>query len=134
MDTKEVVFLSFIILFFDKKTASLVDKSTPCSGIKLMPNQQLADEPHTPIIRSVYSLFRDNICGVDLADMQLISKCNKEIRFLLCVFDIFTKYAWLIPLKVKEGVAIVNAFQRMSDDLKRKSYKIWVDKGSEFYN
>ena len=99
-----------------------------------MPNQQLADEPHTPIIRSVYSLFRDNICGVDLADMQLISKCNKEIRFLLCVFDIFTKYAWLIPLKVKEGVAIVNAFQRMSDDLKRKSYKIWVDKGSEFYN
>ena len=56
--------------------------------------------------------------------MQLISKCNKEIRFLLCVFDIFTKYAWLVLLKVKEGVAIVNAFQRMSDDLKRKSYKI----------
>ena len=99
-----------------------------------MPNQQLADEPHTPIIRNVYSLFRDNICVVDLADIKLISKCNKEIRFLFCVFDIFTKYAWLVPLKVKEGVAIVNAFQKMLHDLKRKSYKIWVDKGSEFYN
>ena len=66
--------------------------------------------------------------------MQLISKCNKGIRFLLCVVDIFSKYDWIVPLKDKKGVSIVNAFQKILDDLTRKPNKIWVDKGSEFYN
>ena len=52
--------------------------------------------------RTVYSSFRDNIWGVDLADMQLLSKFNKGFRFLLCVIDIFSKYAWVIPLKDKK--------------------------------
>ena len=43
--------------------------------------------------------------------MQLISKFNKAFRFLLCVIDIFSKYAWVVPLKDKKGVSIVNAFQ-----------------------
>ena len=64
--------------------------------------------------------------------MQLISKCNKEIRVLLFVIDIFGKYAWLVPLKDKNCVTIVNAFQQVLDDSKRKPNKIWVDKGSEF--
>ena len=46
----------------------------------------------------MHSLFRDIILGVDLADMQLLSKFNKGFRFLLCVIDIFRKYAWVIPL------------------------------------
>ena len=54
-----------------------------------------------PKRRKVYSLFKDNIWCVDLADMQLLSKCNKGIRFLLCVIDIFNKYAWVAPLKDK---------------------------------
>ena len=62
--------------------------------------------------------------------MQLISKFNKGFRFLLCVIDIFSKYAWVIPLKDKKGVTIVNAFQKILDDSKRKPNKIWVDKGS----
>ena len=66
--------------------------------------------------------------------MQLISKFNKGFRFLLCVIDIFSKYAWLVPLKDKKGVSIVNAFQKILDKSARKSNKIWVDKGSEFYN
>ena len=68
--------------------------------------------------------------------MQLISKCNKGFRFLLCscVIDSYSKYAWVLPLKDKKGVIIVNAFQKIIDDSKRKSNKIWVDKGSEFYN
>ena len=49
--------------------------------------------------------------GADLADMQLISKFNKGFRFLLCVIDIFSKYAWVVPLKEKKGVSIVNAFR-----------------------
>ena len=50
----------------------------------------------------VYSGFNDNIWGADLADMQLISKFNKGFRFLLCVIDIFSKYAWVVPLKDKK--------------------------------
>ena len=66
--------------------------------------------------------------------MQLISKFNKGFRFLLCVIDIFSKYAWVVPLKDKKGVSIVNTFQKILDDSNRKPNKIWVDKGSEFYN
>ena len=73
--------------------------------------------------------------GADLADIQLTSKFNKGFRFLLCVIDIFSKYAWVIPLKDKKGVSIVNAFQKILDMPKRrKPNKIWVDKRSEFYN
>ena len=66
--------------------------------------------------------------------MQLISKFNKGFKFLLCVIDIFSKYAWVVPLKDKKGVSIVDAFQKILDDSNRKPNKIWVDKGSEFYN
>ena len=65
--------------------------------------------------------------------MKLISKFNKGFRFLLCVIDIFSKYAWVFPLKDKKGVSIVDAFQKILDDSNRKTNKIWVDKGSEFY-
>ena len=66
--------------------------------------------------------------------MQLISKFNKEFRFLLCVIEIFSKYAWVVPLKDKKGVSIVDAFQKILDNSNRKPNKIWVDKGSKFYN
>ena len=66
--------------------------------------------------------------------MQLISKFNKGFRFLLCVIDIFSKYAWVVPLKDKKGVSIVNAFQKILDDTNRKPNIIWVDIRSEFYN
>ena len=66
--------------------------------------------------------------------MQLISKFNKGFRFLLSVIDIFSKYAWVISLKDKKGISIVDAYQKILDDSNRKSNKIWVAKGSEFYN
>ena len=66
--------------------------------------------------------------------MQLITKFNKAFRFLLCAIDIFSKYAWVVTLKDKKGVSIVNAFRSISKDSNRKPNKIWVDKGSEFYN
>ena len=123
---------SMVYKFFDKKSQG--------SGLaNNNENIQLADELHKPVIRKfkkrkVYSSFKDNIWCADLADMQLLSKFNKGFRFLLCVIDIFSKYAWVIPLKDKKGVSIVNAFQKILDDSKRKPNKIWVDKGSEFYN
>ena len=119
--------------FFDKKS-----KSTSVN-IPLEFNEKLAKELHKPIIRKfkkrkVYSGFKDNIWGADLADMQLISKFNKGFRFLLCVIDIFSKYAWVVPLKDKKGITIINAFQKILKESNRKPNKIWVDKGSEFYN
>ena len=102
-------------------------------------NLQLAEELCKPIIRKfkkekVYSGFRDNIWGADLVDVQLISKFNKGYRFLLCVIDIFSKYAWVIFLKDKKGVSIANASQKILKDSNRKPNKIWVHRGSEFYN
>ena len=115
--------------------------------MEVKPNEKLSEELHKPITRKflkrmVYSRFKDNIWGADLADMQLISKFNKGFRFLLCVIDIFSKYAWVVPLKDKKGITITNAFQKIlkgsnkrhSQSKGRKPNKIWVDKGSELYN
>ena len=123
---------SIVYKFFDKKTAG--------NGIKSMQqNEKLAEELHKPIIRKfkkrkVYSTFKDNISGAALEDMQLITKFNKAVRFLLCVIDIFSKYAWVVSLKDKKVVTIINSFQKFLDDSKRKPNKIWVDKGIKFYN
>ena len=66
--------------------------------------------------------------------MQLISKYKRGIRYLLCAVDLFSKYAFVLPLKDKKGSTIVNAFQSILNKSKRKPSKIWVDQGSEFYN
>ena len=99
----------------------------------------IAEELHKTIIkklnkRKVHSPFIDNIWGPDLADMQLISKFNKGFRILLCVIDVHSKYMWIIPLKDKKGIEITDAFQKILDKSNCKPNKIWVDKGSEFYN
>ena len=92
---------SMVYKFFDKKSSG--------SGIANEPNYQLANELHKPIIRKfkkrkVYSSFRDNIWGVDLADMQSLSKYNKGIKYLLRTIDLFSKHAWVIPIKDKKGL------------------------------
>ena len=127
---------SMVYKFFDTK-ASSPDRKTVGNGIN--ENIKLANELHEPIIRKfnkrkVYSSFKDNIWGADLADIQLLSKFNKGIKHLLCVIDLFSKYAFVVPLKDKKGISIVNAFQSILDKSKRKPNKIWVDRGSEFYN
>ena len=53
----------------------------------------------------------DNIWGAVLTDMQLISTFNKGIRFLLCLIDMFSKYAWVISFKDKKNITITNTFQ-----------------------
>ena len=108
------------------------------SGIINEPNYQLANELHKPIItkfkkRKVYSSFKDNIWGVDLADMQSLSKYNKRIKYLLCVVDLFSKYVWVVPVKDKKETSIFNAFKKIISE-KRKPNKIWIDQGSEFCN
>ena len=77
--------------------------------------------------------FREYIWGVDLADMQSLSKCNKGINYLLCSVDLFRKYAWVVLLKYKRRIIIVNAFQKIISR-GRKPNNIWLDQGGGFYN
>ena len=90
---------SMVYKFFDKKSSG--------SGIANKPNYQLTNKFHKSIIkkfktRKVYSSFRDNIWSVDLADVQSLSKSNKGNKYLLCVIDLFSKYAWVATLKDKK--------------------------------
>ena len=92
-----------------------MDKNTSGSGIKnkIISNKELPEELHKPIIRKfkkrkVHSSFIDNIWGADLADMQVISKFSKGFRILLCVLDIYSKYAWVISLKDEKGISMLS--------------------------
>ena len=124
-------------------------KRTSCSGIKnenisnqhpvYLAMQKLAEELHKSIIRKlekrkVQSPFIDNSLGANLADMQLISKFNKGIRFLLCVIDIFNKQVWVIPLNDKKRHNNCYAFPKNVDKSNRKPNKIWEVKGKKCYN
>ena len=124
--------------FFDKKSTA-EPSSLEGMGSGIASSSILADEPHKPIIkkfdkRKVYSQFKDNIWGVDLADMQSLSRKNKGIKYLLCAIDLYSTYAFVIPLKDKKGISIVNAFNKIIEQSNRKPNKIWVDQGGEFYN
>ena len=126
-------FVPMVYNFFDKTTSGGTVKN------KIASNKESVEELPKPIIRKfnkrkVHSPFIDNIWGADLADMQLISKFNKGFRFLLCVIDIYSKYAWVIPLKDKKGITITNAFQKIVNESNCKQNKIWVNKDNEFYN
>ena len=117
------------------------DKKSTWSGFKKLKNSSsiLADELHKPILRKfnkrkVYSQFKDNMWGVDFADMQSLSRKNKGIKYVLCAIDLYSKYAFVIPLKDKKGTSIVNAFDKIIKQSNRKPNKIWVDQGGEFYN
>ena len=122
-----------------------IDKKSTGSGFKKLKNTTklsssiLADELQKPIIRKfnkrkVYSQFKDNTWGVDLADMQSLSRKSKGIKYLLCAIDLYSKYAIVIPLKDKRGISFVNAFNKIIKQFNRKPNKIWVDQGGEFYN
>ena len=105
--------------FFDKKTSGRAIKDA------IMSNKELEKELHKPVIRKfqkrkLHSSFIDNIWCADLADIQLISKLNKGFRFLLCVTDIYGKYAWVVPLKDKSGTTITNAFQEIVNNSNQK--------------
>ena len=125
IDTKRGLAAMVYKVFVKKSTSlarsenlALQDKSASGEAIKneFISNKELAEELHKLIITSfkkkkAQSPFIDNIWVADLADMQLIS--NKGIRFLLCVIHIFSKYAWVIPLKDRKVITITNTFQKI---------------------
>ena len=128
--------VSMVYKVFDSKVAPLDKKTMSGKGIKN--NKILAEELNKPVIkkfnkRKVYSQFKDNIWGVDLADIRLLSKQNKSIKYVLCAIDLFSKYAFVVPLKDKRGISIINAFNKIIKQSNRIPNKIWVDQGGEFY-
>ena len=126
--------------FLIKETSTTCANKFTCIGIKNenMSDQQLAKELQKPFInkfkkRKVQSPFIDNIWDAELSDIWLISTFNKGIRFL-CLIDIFSKYAWVIPLKDRKGITITNAFQKVLDESNHKTNKIWIYQGRKVYN
>ena len=105
---------SMVCKFFNSKVAPC-NKAISSKGTKEV-NKILAEKLHKPAIRKfnkrkVYSQFKDNIWGVDLADTRLLSK--KGIKYIICVIDLFSKYAFVVPLKDKKGISITNAFKKI---------------------
>ena len=142
---------SMVYKFFDKKSmgSGMVKHSSlerMGSGINTTKSNSLernssvlADELRKTVIkkfekRKVYLQFKDNIWGVDLADTQSLSRKNKGIKYILCAIDLYSKYAFVFPLKDKKGISIVNGFNKIIKQSNRKPNKIWVDHGGEFYN
>ena len=105
----------------------------------------LAKEVFSPRItkfrrQRIIPFYKDETWSADLIDKSSLSKYNNYYKFILTVIDIFTKYAWAIPLKNKSGFSITNGFKIVlcehpqGGSEPRKPEKLWVDRGSEFYN
>ena len=102
-------------------------------------NEQLAEELHKPGIkkfkrRKVYARFKDNIWAADLAEMEKFCFRNKNVKYLLGVIDVFTKYARVKKVKDKKAKTVPNTFMEMVNESNRKSNNLQVDQGREFYN
>ena len=112
------------------------DKTT---GSRKSVNKQLAEELSKPIInkfkrRKVHARFKDNMWAADLAEMGSLSSKNKNVNYLQCAIDVFTKYVWVKLLKDKRAKVILNAFIKIVNEANHKPKKLWVDQGREFYN
>jgi len=82
--------------------------------------------------RKVYVKGIDEIFAADLVDMQAFSKFNNGIKYLLTVIDVFSRYGWMVPLKIKTRLEVANALKKIFKH--RKSKKHRVDRGKEFYS
>ena len=131
-DGYQRVLANMVNKFFDKKTGAM---ATSKVGISV--KEQLAEELLKPIIknfkkRKVYARFKGNIWAVDLAEMESLSSMNKNVKYLLCVIDVFTKYAWVKPIKDKKGKTVLNTFIEIVNKSNRKPNNLWVNQGREF--
>ncbi len=102
-------------------------------------DEQFAEEIHHRAVRKfrrrkviVHRL--DEIWGLDLASMESVASHNNGYKFILCIIDVFSKYAWCVPLKNKSATTVLDAVKDVVKKSGRSPEKIWVDKGSEFYN
>ena len=125
-----VELLQWLINVLIKKTSGETLKN------EIISNKELTQELHKPIIRKfekqkVHSSFIDNICGADLADMQLISKFNEGFKFLLCVFDIYSKYPWVVT-RIKKALQLLMLFKKLQMNLITNQIKYVYVKAVKF--
>ena len=128
------------------KGGSLSQMTTSIKNVEKQQQQHLfAKEVFSPQITKfrrerIIPLYKDETWSADLIDNSSLSKYNNNYKFILTVIDIFTKYAWAIPLRNKTGLSITNCFKIVIGESpqggseSRKPEKLWVDRGSEFYN
>ena len=119
--------------------ASIDEKKDKKTGSGISVNEQLAEELHKPVIkkfkrRKVYARFKDKIWAADLAEIGSLSSKNKNVKYLLCVIDVFNKYAWVKPVKDKKSKTVLNAFIEIVNESNCKPRKLRFDQGREFYN
>ena len=118
---------------YQRRLASIVykyfDKKTSAGGIKneKTSNKELAEELRKPILRKfnkqkVHSSFISNFWGANLADIQLLNKLNKGVRFSWWIMDIYNKYTFVISLKDRKGIKVTNAFQRVLEESNQVKY------------
>ena len=81
--------------------------------------------------RRVFARFKNNVWAADLAKMWSFSLKNKNVEYVLCVIDVFPKYAWVKPLKDNKCKAVLNAFIEIVNKSNGKPNKLWVDPGRE---
>ena len=115
-----------------------IDTATAAAGDAVAWSNDLAEELHRPMRkkfqkRRVFAHDVDGIWTADLVDMQSFSKTNKGYKYILMIIDVFSKFGWAIPLKTKTGVEVTRAFERLWRTVPHPK-KLWVDKGTEFYN
>ena len=127
-DGSQRALASMVYMFFDKKTGS---------GVCV--NEKLAKELHEQVTkklkrRKVCARFKDNICAADLTEMRSLSSKNRNVKYLLRIIVVFTKYTWVKLLKYKKGKTVLNAFIEIVNESNRKPNKLWVDQRREFYN
>ena len=119
--------------------------TTSIKNVEKQQQQLLAKEVFSPQITKFRNertipLYKEETWSADLIDKSSLSKYNNNYKFIWTVIDIFTKYAWAIPLKNKSGLSITNGFKIVLGESpqggseSRKPEKLWVDRGSEFYN
>ena len=119
--------VSMVYKFFDKKT-----------GLGVSLNEQLTEKLYKPVKkfkrREVFVRFKDNIWAAGLSEMESLSLKNKNVKYLLCVINVFTRYAWVKHLEDKIGKAVFIVFTEIVNESNRKPSKLWVDQGREIYN
>ena len=130
------ILASMVYTFLIKKTGS---GARAASKVGVSANEKLTEELHKPVMKKskrirVYTRFKDDICAADSAEMGSLSSKNRNVKYSLFVIDVFTKYAWVKPLKDKKDKRVLNAFIEIVKETNRKPNKLWFDQGREFYN
>jgi transposase InsO family protein len=123
----------------DARFISDIMKTKAKYGLGLPWNEELANELHAPVKRvskrrHVVSYGVDDVWSCDLVEMQEWSKQNNGYRYLLNIVDVYSKFAWSIPLLDKKSNTVLEAFKNVVKSSGRKPRHLWVDEGKEFYN